>query len=131
MLDTDFVQSLRDRLAPLTAGMPSTVSSHGGLLVGLVSMIASAGSAVTFSDGLIHVIDAANSYPHESIIAVNASDGRPTTIRVVNGGVARDITAHDSTGCVPFLVDFGVAVRADGLNSIFDQPTRCVAPFGA
>ncbi len=37
-----------------------------------------------------------------------------------------EIQIRDSLGCVPRFVDFRRSLRADGVNSIFDQPIRSV-----
>ena len=42
--------------------------------------------AVTFADGLVHVIDAANSFPFEGAIVQDSLGGLGTTVNVVPGG---------------------------------------------
>jgi hypothetical protein len=44
-------------------------------------------AAITFDDGLVHVIDAANSFPFESVEAIDSASGDLTTVNVVDGGV--------------------------------------------
>ena len=43
-------------------------------------------SAIVFDDGLVHVIDAANSFPFESAEAIDSASGHLTTLNVVDGG---------------------------------------------
>jgi hypothetical protein len=58
------------------------------ILVGALSiLLARNASAVVFDDGLVHVIDAANSFPFESVEAIDSASGDPTTVNVVDGGV--------------------------------------------
>ena len=42
--------------------------------------------AVTFADGQVHTIDAANSFPFESVTVLNSPTGVPTTVQVLDGG---------------------------------------------
>ena len=63
----------------------TTISLAIALLVPLT--LASGAQAVTFDDGLVHVIDAANSFPFESVEAIDSASGDPTTVNVVDGGV--------------------------------------------
>jgi hypothetical protein len=42
--------------------------------------------AVTFDDGQLHVIDAANTYPFEDVNVEHGPGGAPTTVHVVVGG---------------------------------------------
>jgi len=41
---------------------------------------------ITFDDGLVHVIDAANSYPFEGVVVDDDPSGATTRIQVVIGG---------------------------------------------
>jgi hypothetical protein len=53
--------------------------------------------AVTFADGLVHTIDAANSFPLESAIVMDGPGGATTTVRVVAGGQVSGIEAYGSS----------------------------------
>ena len=45
-----------------------------------------AAQAVTFADGLVHVIDAANSYPFDQVIVDDGPGASTTTVNVLAGG---------------------------------------------
>lgn len=53
---------------------------------GLLALPASA-LAVTFADGQLHIIDAANSFPFESVVVEDAPGGGPTSLLLVDGGL--------------------------------------------
>lgn len=42
--------------------------------------------AITFDDGMVHVIDAGNSYPLENVFVFNSTTGAATTVNLVEGG---------------------------------------------
>ena len=46
----------------------------------------SAARAVTFDDGLVHVIDAGNSFPFEGVTVDDGPGGAPTMLNIVPGG---------------------------------------------
>jgi probable HAF family extracellular repeat protein len=59
--------------------------------------LSSATKAVTFDDGLVHVIDAANSFPFEPADVRDGPGSTPTTLQIVDGGEISTIAGLDST----------------------------------
>jgi hypothetical protein len=55
------------------------------LLAALLVMTAPAG-AITFDDGLVHVIDTGNSFPFEDVDVFDGPGDTPTTVNVIVGG---------------------------------------------
>jgi hypothetical protein len=55
------------------------------LFAALLVMTSPAG-AVTFDDGQVHVIDAANSFPFEGVTVLDSSLSVPTTVMLIDGG---------------------------------------------
>lgn len=65
-------------------------------VIALASFTASTARGVTFADGLLHIIDSTNSFPSEPILIGDGPGGIPTTVNVVDGGVASDIRIEGS-----------------------------------
>jgi len=53
--------------------------------------------AVTFNDGLTHIIDSDNSYPFEQIVVSDGPGSTTTTVIVVTGGQASGIDASENS----------------------------------
>jgi hypothetical protein len=73
-------------------------------------MIAGAAHSVVFNDGMVHVIDAGNSYPLE---AMTVDDGptMPTTVTIVEGGqIATLATSNEQS----FLIGSSIADMSGG-----------------
>lgn len=60
-------------------------------------LIAPPASAVTFNDGAVHVIDAANSFPFDIVGLEDSPGAGITTVRVVGGGQVTAINASGSS----------------------------------
>jgi len=61
-------------------------------------VVARNASAVTFDDGRVHVVDAANSFPFEGVLVDDGPPPRPTTtLEVVSGGEIGTVTEDDVT----------------------------------
>jgi hypothetical protein len=58
------------------------------LLAALVLVLGTSANAITFADGQPHVIDAANSYPNDSIYVLAGPGSAATTVTVVDRGQA-------------------------------------------
>jgi hypothetical protein len=59
--------------------------------------LASGAQAVTFDDGLVHVIDAGNSYPFDLITVQDGPGSIPTTVNILSGGeVATQVVSGNS-----------------------------------
>ena len=62
------------------------------LLIALVVLTPSVAGAVTFDDGMVHIIDVNNSFPFEIVEVGDGPGGQPTTLIVTVGGeVGRDL----------------------------------------
>ena len=55
-------------------------------LIAILALPSAPASAVTFDDGMLHVIDAANSYPAEDLNVYDGPAGEPTELLIVDGG---------------------------------------------
>ena len=68
--------------------------------------VAGDAQAVTFNDGLTHIIDAANSFPFEDVIVLDGPGPSTTTIEIVAGGEFGtgigdgDLQVFDSTAVI-------------------------------
>jgi hypothetical protein len=58
------------------------------LLSALPLVLGTSANAITFDDGQLHVIDAANSYPNDTIYVLDGPGSAATTVTVVDGGEA-------------------------------------------
>jgi hypothetical protein len=64
-------------------------SMLAALVPGLL-MFAGAAHAVVFDDGMVHVIDAANSFPFEDVIVNDSTVGESTTVELLDSLSALD-----------------------------------------
>jgi hypothetical protein len=56
------------------------------------ALLTSAAGAVTFDDGQLHVIDAANSFPLEDVDIFDGPFGAQTTVELIEGGAVGTIS---------------------------------------
>ena len=101
------------------------------IVLGILFGVSSA-HAVTFDDGLLHVIDAANSYRAEDVLVLDGPSGATTTIHLVTGGEIGTISddslrleehsfveiSGGTIGQTLRLGDFSQAVISSGLIQI-------------
>ncbi len=74
-----------------------------------------AAHAVTFADGMLHIIDAANSFPFEGVDVLDGPGPSTTTVELISGGVVgSDIRAF---GMSILRVEGGEA----GIIALFDS----------
>ena len=71
-------------------------------LATLATLTSTAAKAITFADGQVHVIDAANSFPLEDVIVADGPGATTTTVEMVPGGeigtqVSSQLVAQDSS----------------------------------
>jgi hypothetical protein len=60
--------------------------------------LASGAQAITFDDGLVHVIDAGNSYPFEGVEVHDGPGASSTTVEFLDGGeIGSGLLAFDSS----------------------------------
>ena len=102
-----------------------------------VTLLTVPAGAVTFDDGQVHVIDAANSFPFDSVYVLDGPGGVTTTVEVFTGGQIGGpgigdgiesfgnsvINMHDGT------VGAGNGVRLHD-NSVFNMSGGAISPSG-
>ncbi len=81
-----------------SARMGRELTASFACLIAAASVLVGAeAAAITFDDGLVHVIDAGNSYPFDLLFVENSLEGAPTTVDVVAGGeIATQFVSGDS-----------------------------------
>ena len=66
--------------------MRGVTASFIGIFAVPLFILGTDAAAITFDDGLVHVIDAGNSFPLEDVIVQDGPSGATTTVSVVDGG---------------------------------------------
>jgi hypothetical protein len=66
--------------------MRRLTASFAYLFAAASILLGAQAAAITFDDGLVHVIDAGNSYPSELIFVSDGPGNEPTIVNVLSGG---------------------------------------------
>jgi hypothetical protein len=80
------------------------------VLATVFQVVAPSAHAVTFADGQVHVIDANNSFPLESVEIADGPGGQATVVNIVSGGVVRKHSI--SCGHLPACNDWWLRTAA-------------------
>jgi hypothetical protein len=105
------------------SGMRGLTASFAYLFAAASIFLGAQATAITFDDGLIHVIDAGNSFPFDQVLVEDGPGSTPTTVNVVAGGEVATLIPGGAPGLRAFensIINVSgavIGVNLDALNN--------------
>lgn len=84
-------------------------ASFTGIFAAALFIVGTDAVAITFNDGLVHIIDSGNSFPFEGVIVEDGPGGTTTTVQIVSGGEVATVLCDGDATCSG-LEAFGTSV---------------------